>query len=553
MKPSKVKTRDINNSLNKYAEANLTSIDSLDFRMLKIETYIKTIHDKEFSYFNGDISKAYEYDEQIVNEHIEFKQLYIIEIFQNIGMQVILDYKVTYDEYKTDVDIIISKNSLIPYENHKINDLFRILLAEFDKIKAKEGILLNLFDDLYIQKLKAFTKHVIDRKFKKTLKLPLIRAIHPNITRISQLILHYEDKLNEHGISEVDADEILIEFIKPKFGLNGLNAFGKTVDAAAYANAKDYTKTIDKDSIKIKEDDERKLYLAREKGYVNASEKDICIDNKIRMQKLSRVQEQLADDETNNIEVILKEHDSSKDGIGEGVELTSETIHVEGFVGSNSILSATNLIVDGATHQSSKQSAKFAKIHRHKGTLRCHKADIGLLEGGEVHATTVNIDSCIGGSVYGKHVTIKNVKNKVKVYASDSIKVELVTGEDNFFTIDPKAIPILEKKIQYIDADIENLKFDLEEAQRHTLVKVDSIEVEIHRLKNAKDLIFESVQNASIEIHKPLRGLNTITFVLKDDKSISYKTQAKKYTDFYLEISEDRVLLKPTDKSINLS
>jgi len=552
MKPTKIKTRDIKNSLHKYAQANLTSVDTLDFKILRVDTYIKTIHDKDFSYYNEDISKAYEYNEQIINEHVEFKQLYIIEIFQNIGADLLLDYKIKYDEFNIDVDIIISKNSLIPHKNYKISDLYRLILSELDKIKAKEGILLNLFDELYIKKIKAFTKYIIDGKFKKTIKLPLIRAIHPNITRKSKLILHYEKKQNEFGISEVDENEILIEFVKPKFGLNGVNAFGKIVDAAAYSNARDYDKTVDTDSILIKEDEDKRIYLAREKGYVNVTDKDISIDNKIRIQKLSRVQEQLSDHEGNNIEVILKEHDSSKDGIGEGVELTSETIHVEGFVGSNSILNATNLVIDGATHQSSKQFAKFAKINRHKGTLRCHKAEIKLLEGGEVHASTVNIDSCIGGSIYGKDVTIRTVKNKVKVYASDSIKIDLVTGEDNFFTIDPTAIPILEKKIQYIDADIEDLKFDLEEAKRHTLSKVNTIETEISKLKNMKDLIFEASYSASIEINKPLRGLNTITFVLKDNKEISFKTQAKKYTDFYLEVKQDTITLKPTDKSINL-
>ena len=553
MKPRKIKTRNILKSLQRYAQDNATSIDILDFNLLKIETHIKTIQDKDFSYYNEDISKAYEYDEQIINEHVEFKQLYIIEIFKKRDTNIRLNYKVQYDEYNTDVDIILSKTSIIPYENYKIKDLYQLLLNEFDKIKAKEGILLNLFDELYIHKLKAFTKHVLDKKFTKSLKLPLIRAIHPSITQKSKLIMHYEDKKNKYGISEVDSGEVIMEYIKPIFGSNGLNAFGKAVDAASYNNAKDYNKSVDLQTIKIEQNNKKKLYIAKEKGYINVEEDEISIDHKIRMQKISRIQEVLANNEANNIEVILREHDSTKDGIGEGVELTSETIHVEGFVGSNSILHATNLFIDGATHQKSKQFAKFATVNRHKGTLRCHKADIKLLEGGEVHATTVNIDTCLGGSIYGENVKIKNVKNKVKVYASNSIKIDLVSGEDNYFTIDPKAIPILEKRIEYIDNDIQDLKFDLEEAQRHHPEKVKNVEDQIHRLKNSKDLIYKSVYNASIEILKPLRGLNTVTFVLKEDLSISYKTQEKKYDDFYLEVSDDIVTLKPTKKTLNLS
>ncbi len=553
MKPRKIKTRNILKSLQRYAQDNAVSVDILDFNLLKIETHIKTIQDKEFSYYNEDISKAYEYDEQIINEHVQFKQLYIVEIFKKTNKNIQLNYKVQYDEYNTDVDIILSKTSIIPYENYKAKDLYQLLLSEFDKIKAKEGILLNLFDELYIHKLKAFTKHILDKKFIKSLKLPLIRAIHPNITQKSKLIMHYEKNKNKYGISEVDVGAIIMEYIKPIFGSNGLNAFGEIIDAASYNNAKDYNKSIDLQTIKIEQNDKKKLYIAKEKGYINVEEDGISIDHKIRMQKISRTQEILANNEANNIEVILREHDSTKDGIGEGVELTSETIHVEGFVGSNSMLNATNLFIDGATHQKSKQFAKFATINRHKGTLRCHKAEIKLLEGGEVHATTVNIDSCHGGSVYGENVKIKNVKNKVKIYASNSIKIDLVSGEDNFFTIDPKAIPILEKRIEYIDNDIEDLKFDLEEAQRHHPEKVKNIEDQIHRLKNSKDLIYKSVYNASIEILKPLRGLNTVTFVLKENLNISYKTQAEKYDDFYLEVSNEIVTLKPTKKTLKLS
>lgn len=552
MKPKKIKTKNILFSLERYAKDNLVSLDSVDFKILEIESQIKTIHEKEFFHFNENVQAHYDSNEKFVNEHVEFKQIYIIEMFQQLDFEIKLNYKVEYNEFKTKANIIVSSDSIIPSTNYKIKDLYLLIVSEFNKIKAKEGILLNLFDEAYNHQLKAFTKHFIDGKFNKTIKLPLFRGIDPSITKKSQLINHYENKKNEFGISEVEANEIIIEFVKPRFGQNGLNAFGNIVDAAAFSNTKDVTKDIDPETIKIKEDENKKFYIAKVKGFVNIVDDRLCIDNKIKMQKLTRVQEQLADNENNKIEVVLKEHDVTKDGIGEGVELTSETIHVEGFVGANSHLNATNLYIDGATHQASRQSAKFAKINRHKGNLRCHKAEIKLLEGGVVHATNVHIDACIGGTIYAKHVTIKQVKKNVKIYASDSINIELVSGEENLFEINPLAIPILEKKIEYINSDIEDLKFDLEEANKHNLQNIPHIEHKIELLKEAKNNIYKSVFEASINLKKPIKGFNTVSFVINEEQKLTYKTLEKKYTNFYLESKDNKITLHPTSTFIEI-
>lgn len=552
MKSKKVKTKNILNSIKKYAKEKNLSLSNVDFKILKIESFIRTIHEKDFFHFNDNFQERYSLNETIINEHVEFQQLYTIEIYESLGCDIILEYKVEYDEFKTKANIIISKDSIIPTKHYKINELYRLLTCEFNKIKAKEGILLNIFDKEYIQKLKAFTKHLADNKFHKNIKLPLFRGIEPNITRKSGLINYFEDKKNQFGISEVESGEILIEFTKPKFGLNGLNVFGIIVDTMNLVNSKDITKSIDSKTIEIQEDNDKKLYIAKEKGFVSLLNDKLSIDNKIKMQTLSRVQETLADDENNKIEIVLKEHDSTKDGIGEGVSLTSETIRVEGFVGSNSFLNATNLIINGATHQTSKQSAKYAKINRHKGNLRCHKAEIKLLEGGEIHATNVTIDSCLGGRIYAKHITIKHVKKNVKLYASNSIIIDLVSGEENVFEINPKAISVLEKKIEYIDADLEDLKFNLEEAQRHEINKVALIELDIKKLKEAKKSIYESVFDASIRIKEPIKGFNTIRFVIKDNKSLTYKTQAKRYDEFHLITRNGKIILQPTGVSTDL-
>ncbi|MCF6330803.1 MAG: hypothetical protein L3I99_04575 [Sulfurimonas sp.] len=552
MQATKFKSKDVSATLELFAKKNDISVDALDFKILQTVTFAKSINEVNYIKYNEKFKQDYDTFDKMIDYHLEFKQIHIIEIFKKENSKLKLIYEVEFDDININPKILIKSNSYIPYSLYKPIDIYILLKNEIDKIKVKHNILIGIFDELYISKLKSFTKHLFTDKFIKSKKLPLIETIKPNITRHSQLLLHYDNKKNEHGISEVDAEELLAEYIKPQFGKNGLDSFGKIIDSANIGNSKSIKYDIDEVSISIKESEEKILYISKTKGYVNIVNNLMLVDHKIKKATIKRVEDTLSDSEENNIEIVISEKDYTQDSIGEGVELSSETIHIEGFVGSNSYLSATKLTIDGATHQTSKQSAKFANINRHKGTLRAHKADIKLLEGGIVHATNVNIDTCLNGTIYAKNVNIKHVKSNLKVYASDSINITLVSGEDNLFQIDPSKVSILAKKIEFIDEDIEDLKYNLEEAERHDQSKVGKFKSEIEKLITEKNNIYDSVDSASITIQKPFRGLNTIHFALKNNKNLIYKTDARHYEDFCIEVKEDLIILKPVNISIDI-
>jgi hypothetical protein len=238
------------------------------------------------------------------------------------------------------------------------------------------------------------------------------------------------------------------------------------------------------------------------------------------------------------------------DSLGEGVELTSETIHINGHVGAKSTLRAVNLTIDGATHKDSSQEAKFATINRHKGRLRCHSAKITLLEGGEVHATNVEIENSLGGTVYAENVTIQNVKSNLKVYASNSITIKRVSGEDNLFKISYKDIPTLNSKYNFLAQEMEELKYKLEGALRHTPSDAPVLKEQINELKTEQEKIINCVKHAKISVQEPFKGLNTITFTFADGEELTYKTDEAAYEPFYLVESGDYITLHPTQKKI---
>ncbi|MDD3476242.1 MAG: FapA family protein [Sulfurimonas sp.] len=544
------KTKNISTTIKKYALENECSPLEFTFNINSIETYIKTVSQKDFLLYNEDILKYYNNPQKMVNEHVEIKQIFLITVKQLQKNIIKLDYSIEFSPNQESVHIILYPESLIPYKKYQPKEIYLLLLKEFNNIKALNNVLVNIFDDDMKEKLKQFVKYIYAGKFIKKVKLPLLIGIEPEITRESKLIFHYLNKESSHQVIEVDEQEILVEFIKPHFGKNGLNVFGEIIDNFYLKNSDDLKSQIDTQSIEIVEDSDRKIYKSKIKGYVHLDEDNFYIDNKIKIQSLSRVDDKIAKEEKNNIEVIISQQDTSLDSLGEGVELTSETIHINGHVGAKSTLRAVNLTIDGATHQDSYQEAKFARINRHKGKLRCHNAKINLLEGGEVHATNVDIENSLSGTIYAENVTIGHVKNNLKIYASNSITINLVSGEDNLFKINYKDIPTLKSKYNYLSQEIDDLKYKLEGAKKHTPSEVPALKEKMDELKNAQDKITNSTMNAKVTILNPFRGLNTISFILNNDQELIFKTEATSYKPFYIVESKEYLTLHPTNKKI---
>ncbi|MDQ1244726.1 MAG: hypothetical protein QG565_1066, partial [Campylobacterota bacterium] len=537
----KIKTKNIVASINKFAAENDCSQLEFSFSIDGVETYIKTTANDDFALYSDDDMGYFSNHEKMVNEHVRLKQIYSITIKQNPKRPIKLNYNINFSDNNATPTIILHPESQIPYKQYQPKEIYILLLKEFNNIKATNNILINIFDEEMKEKLKAFVKYLYGGKFVKKIKIPLFKGIEPEVRKSSKLLMRFLDKGTNHQVIEVDEKEVLVEFIKPVFGKNGLNAFGDIIDNNYLKNSDDLKCNVDKTSIEIVENDERKIYKSKIKGYVHFDKDDFYIDNKIKMQHLSRVQDSVAKDEANNIEVIISQSDTSLDSLGEGVALTSETIHISGHVGAKSNLRAVNLSIDGATHQDSSQEAKFAEINRHKGKLRCHSAKIKLLEGGEVHATNVEIESSLGGTVYAENVTIGHVKNNLKVYASNSITIRLVSGEDNLFKINYKDIPTLNSRYNFITNEMEDLKYKLESVKKHTPSNVPALKEQIDKLKAQQNAIINCVKHAKITIQEPLRGLNTINFTLNNGEELIFKTDERAYEPFYLVESENYI------------
>jgi len=239
--------------------------------------------------------------------------------------------------------------------------------------------------------------------------------------------------------------------------------------------------------------------------------------------------------------------------IAQKVELECDDANISGDVLSHSIIDTNTLNIDGTTHIDSTQFAKYAKINTHKGVLRCHEATINLLDNGEVHATTVIVDTATGGSIYAQDVKIKHITDNVNIYASNSIDIELISGNNNKLYIDYEEVPILVSKIDLIKDDVQELELSFKKAKRDNSSLEKDISNEMLRLKIELEKIENSSKTAKISIQKPLQGSATISFNIDDENQIVFETKKEKYSTFELEITQNKVTLHPTQQTITLN
>lgn len=548
-----VLTRNIDSLLQEYATSTFTPLGSCDFNLLGVVTYIKYQNSESYMKIPDELYEQYSLNiNSVITDRININQVYKVEIFKALECTLNLEYNLKFDEFKTHPKLVILPTSHIPYKTMKPVEIYKLLINEVNKIKVKHRILINFHSNEMLEDLKKFVRHLYGGKFLKPVIILLFEGIEPELSAQSHLSLIFKNKSSAtHQLAEVEKDEIILEYRKPVYGCNGFNCYGKQIEHGEL-QANSFDLKVDEESIEVSEKENMLILKSKKRGFVDYHDNSISVSNVVKVENINRIQSKITDAEKNDIEVYIAQKDITKDSVGEGVELISERIHVSGHTGANSVLEATELVIDGATHKDSRIYAKNAIINRHKGTLRCHSAKIKLLEGGKIHATYAEIGTCLGGSVFAKDVVIDHVKNHLIVYASNSITIRLVSGEDNNFIIDYSKIPVVTSEISLIEADIDELKFQLEEEIKRDGNSVQELETKIKELKTKKDLIKNSSLDASITIKNPLNGLNIIKFVLANKEEIIYKTLPKKYEEFHLQVSGEKVTLQPVGISKQL-
>lgn len=549
-----LQTKNIPLSLKEFADDHRLPLKKLDFTLLGLQSYFKTCNHESFVKFHDDYKAAYTNSEKIIQEHVRFLQLYKIKVHPKVKRNIHLVYRLEMGEFSTYPILILSPESRLPLSELKEEEMLKLLYNEFNRIKALKKMLVNLFSSAMVKDLKSFVSKIYAHGFTQEESFLLFEGIDPEIAQPSKVINHYKEKTGNEKVAEVEESELIITYVKPIYGEAGLNAFGQRITHGTTNNYAKLEYQIDSSSIKVEENKSEIRYYAKKKGFVSILNNTLSISNKIVVENLKRVEGKLTQKEENEVTVVISESDVTRDGVGEGVELVSESVHITGHMGAKSSIEAKEVTIDGATHNETYVTSRNAKINRHKGTLRCHKAEINSLEGGTIYATHVHINAALGGQVFAEHVTIKSLKHNLKVFASKSITIERILGEDNHFIIDYRKLPILQSRLQFLTEEHEELKWKYDDAKKHSLQKQESLKEELQKKEDEINAIKFSHYDAVVTIMAPINGLNIIEFAIPEkQKSLIYRTKdAGTFEPFYIQKTEDEIILNPVGIKIEL-
>ncbi len=427
-------------------------VHSLDFHLLGTETFTKAA-------VNGAAEDWVELTEEQItdlkedmylNPKFELKQVHEIEIYTINEAHTLNSIDMTIGGNSTlcKIYLTIKAGSVAHYYETFKDDFIHLV----NKKKLRANLMIGLFDSIMLPNIAALMAKVEvsgNHRFVAQERYLIAQAYEPIETVNDKLILYYETKrrnMDEHGrvdyakrgyLMSALKDELLIEYIKPRKGENGRNCRGEFILPKEPIKKFEPTFTVG-EKIKVIDTPTSIEYRAGSGGYVTFEGGVYNINTEVEVTEISFKTTGSIDTQLDaDVSINVKEKDSMKDAIGQGMEVTVHAINIEGNVGPNTKVTAKKATVDGQVHQSAIIRADELKINVHKGTAYGKDIHITRLEHGTVEGDTVTITQATGGKIRAREVIIDVLGSHVKISASHLIEIRKIQGGENQLIIDP--------------------------------------------------------------------------------------------------------------------
>lgn len=452
IQPVVVRTDNVAKELLRIASSHGIPPNQLDFSLLSVQTFTRlvTSDGTEWEEMNHDDLHELSHAGELLNEHFEMRQAYEIEIYSQSGSTPFADADISIgaNADTTKVYITIKPGSRLAY----YPEFSRDFILMINKKKLRAHVMIGLFDEpmaesVNMLRAKLQVHEVIDFGAKEVYLVA--QGMEPLPTIDDRLIRHYEakhkqvsqgdrvDYANRGYLISTVADELLIEYVKPKAGEPGRNCRGEFLRPSepVVKNAPTFSVT---DKIAVEENELHIYYRSKQNGYVTFENATYDIRTELDVSEISfKTTGSIATDLNADVSINVKEKDIFKDAIGNGMEVEVNEIRVEGNVGPNARIRSMKADIEGQTHQSSFIESERLSINIHKGKAKGKEISITRLEHGEVEGENINIKQAIGGVVRGRDVYVENLGSHVKIYASHSITINKLQGGENILVIDP--------------------------------------------------------------------------------------------------------------------
>ncbi|MCK4975185.1 MAG: DUF342 domain-containing protein, partial [Sulfurimonas sp.] len=453
IRPTVIKTQNVAKELFEIAKRNDVDVSTLDFDILEAETFTRVHKEKEeVDWEEMSDSEMHELDDAtaILNKDFQIKQVYEVEIYSKDENDVFKNFHaaVGANATKCKVYLSIKAGSEIVTSPKFEEDLLKYI----NKSKVRAGILINIFDEMVselVSRVSALAKVDGNISYDKNETVLIADAHEPSPTIDDEIILHFEKKKesteddkvdysNRGFINSVLEKDLLIEYIKPKIGKAGRNCRGEYMEPAEPEVNNEPDFTVDEATIETKDNQENIEYFAKESGYITLDGTTYIVKSEMDVDTIDfKSTGSISSGKDSEVTLSVKENDSQKDAIGDGMEVEVSEIDISGNIGPNAKVTARRATVEGQTHKSSEIRADDLTINVHRGLAVGDNITIARLEHGVVQGKKVNITQATGGDVRGKDVEIGICSSYVKVTASRLIEIQKLQGSENVFTIDP--------------------------------------------------------------------------------------------------------------------
>ncbi|MDD5157156.1 flagellar assembly protein A [Sulfurimonas sp.] len=450
--PTIIKTQFVAKEIAELAKRHNISPNTLDFKILEVETYTRTNKEKseaDWELIDDEMLHKISDDAEILNKNFQIKQIYEVKIFLRENDSIFKNFNsaVGANATKCKIYLSIKAGSKI-----KVDKTFEKEFVDYiNKSKVRAGILIYVFDKMLkelVLKISAQAKVDGTLSYDKSITLLIAESHEPVATIHDNLIFHYKkdttqpingaiDYSKRGFINGVGEGNLLIEYIKPKKGQPGRNCSGEFLDPMEPFVRYAPSFGVD-DTISVIEKADTIEYVAKKSGYIVLENGVYQIKSDLQVNTIDfKTTGSIVSGLDSDIALNVKESDFEKDAIGEGMEVEVNQIDVEGNIGARVKVRARRATINGQTHKTSEVNADELTITVHKGLAVGKNIKIGRLESGEVRGRMVSIGQAVGGDIRGQEIEISLCGSHVKATASKLIEIKKLQGSENIFTIDP--------------------------------------------------------------------------------------------------------------------
>jgi hypothetical protein len=439
--------------------ANIRGIpaDMVDFDLLSYNTYYKGTVEEEWVLLEDNNLLERTTEVEIRSEIFLLRQEYEVR-FHKFTPHPYLDLriKVATDKYKSKVVALIDSKSTIPLKKGVQDWIKKALISK----QLRHGLMIGLYDqnlDREINRL--LLKIQKEGPLKAPYRLPIGEFFPPILPTNDAIILHYKENKEKKSLIEgVQPEELIFEYIFPKYGRDGRGCDGNFIRVPEPITKYAAYIVIDEEAIRSEEDTNSIRFYAKVSGFIERKKGVFTISQELRIDSASfKKTGSIETGIDKDISLVIKQNISSEDSVGTGVNIDVQKLDVTGTVGGNAKIQACEVNIGSQTHRHSQINVtEVANIHLHRGHLKAKEANIDILETGKVEAEIVHVKKMVGGEIIAHEVYIDVLYSNARIVALESITVQKIEGEGNNLIINPHAIESYHEKISALEVDIKD-------------------------------------------------------------------------------------------------